>query len=187
MMGEVDKATMTEVGDFYGTIVGDSTALGKLLSKIPGLSGYMERERRRDADALLRETVSARLEQSRVQLGTIQASLSRDIVMGIQYAEPLGRVNTQLVGLASKIHDAPQGYAGFFSAVKVQAEDLARLYSFDEQMLNYSDQINSDVAALGKAVADGANIDAAIAGLSADLLEANQVFNSRQEVLNKVK
>lgn len=187
MMGDMNKGIMKEVGDLYATIVGDSSALTKLLGKIPGLSGYLERDQRREADALLRETVSARLEQARLQLGSAHQALARDITLGIQYAEPLGRANTQLVGLLSKIKDAPQGYSGFFAAVKVRAEDLARVYQFDEQMLNYSEQIAVDVAAVNKAVSDGANIDGAIAGLNADLLEANMVFNSRQEILNKVQ
>ena len=40
-----------QVNDIYDQIAGEeSTSLGDLLSKIPGLSGYMERGRRRDAE-----------------------------------------------------------------------------------------------------------------------------------------
>lgn len=182
----MDKVS-TGIQDFYTTIVGDSTGLGNLLAKLPGLSGYMERGRRREADQLLRSTIAARLEIVRLELSNVQHQLLGDIASGVEYAEDLDRADNLLMGLASKLRDAPQGYAGFFDAVKVKEEDLARLYHFDELMLNHTDQISADVAALNKAVSDGGDIRAALRDLNNDLREANQVFNSRQEVLNKVK
>jgi hypothetical protein len=90
------------------------------------------------------------------------------------------------MGLASKIKDAPQGYAGFFDAVKVKEEDLARLYEFDEVMLSHADQVTADVAALHKAVHNSGDLNEAISNLSHNLRAANEAFNSRQEVLNQV-
>ena len=107
------------VPDMYDKIEEESTSLGDLASKIPGFSGYLERGRRREADQVLRQTISSRLEESRLQLANIQQELSRDMVKAIDFAEPLGRADTRLMGLIGKIRDAPQGYAGFFDAVKV--------------------------------------------------------------------
>jgi hypothetical protein len=135
---------------------------------------------------LLRDTISGRLQQTRLDLAAVQHDLARDIILGIEYAEPIGRADNQLMGLVSKIKDAPQGYAGFFDAVKVNEEDLARLYEFDEQMLGHAEQIAADVAALHKAVHDGADINTAIATLTHNLRLANETFGSRQEVLNQV-
>lgn len=172
-----------QVPDLYDKIQGESTGLGKLLEKIPGLSGYMEKGRRREADQLLRETISARLEQSRVQLGSIQAELSRDIVKAMDHAEPLGRVDTGLRGLAGKIKDAPQGYAGFFDAVKVKEDDLARIYAFDENMLNAADEIQADIDALAKAARDNGDIGGAIRVLDGNIQEANRNWSGRDEVI----
>lgn len=178
---------MDKVTGFYEIIVGESTTLGNLLSKIPGLSGYMERGRRREADQLLRETISSRLQEVRLELSSVHHALGRDIVRGVEYAEDLGRADNQLMGLIGKIQNAPVGYAGFFDAIKVDAEDLARLYQFDAAMLNYTDQIASDTAALQKAVDSDGDIGDAIKTLNTHLREANQTFNSRQEVLNQIK
>jgi hypothetical protein len=172
-----------QVPDLYDKIQGESTGLGKLLEKIPGLSGYMEKGRRREADQLLRETISTRLEQSRVQLGSIQAELSRDIIKAMDHAEPLGRVDTGLRGLAGKIKDAPQGYAGFFDAVKVKEDDLARIYAFDENMLNAADQIQADIDALAKAVRDNGDIGGAIRVLDGNIQAANRNWAGRDEVI----
>ena len=95
------------VSDLYEKITGESTGLGKLLGKIPGLDGYMERSRRREADQLLRETISARLEDVRLQLGNVHHELSRDIIKAMDHAEPLGRADTLLMGLIGSIKDAP--------------------------------------------------------------------------------
>ncbi len=171
------------VSDLFDKIQGESSGLGKLLGKIPGLSGYMEKGRRREADQLLRDTIAARMEQARMDLGNVQAELSRDIVKAIDHAEPLGRVDTGLRGLIGKIKDAPQGYAGFFDAVKVKEDDLARIYAFDENMLNYADQIQADVDALAKAVRDDGDIAGTIRLLDGNVREANTSWGSRDEVI----
>ena len=175
-----------DISDLYTKITGEQSGLQKLLSKIPGLRGYMEKGRRREADQLLRTTVASRLEETRVQLGAVQEELSRDIVKSIDHAEPLGRVDTRLMGLIGKIKDAPQGYAGFFDAVKVKEDDLARIYAFDENMLNYADQVTVGVAALEKASRDDGDIGGAIRELDNVLREANTTFSSRDEIIQGI-
>jgi hypothetical protein len=177
---------LPEVEDYYEKITGDRSLLGKLLNMLPGLHGYMENNGRREADKLLRDTVSDRLEQSRLGLSGVQQQLGHDIVMGIEYAESVGRADTLLMGLIAKIKDAPQGYSGFFDAIRVDDEVLANLYHFDEQMLNTVDQVNADVAALSKAVSTGAGVQPAIDSLIYTLQQANAIFNSRQEILRKI-
>lgn len=176
-----------QVEGFYDKIVGDTGTLRNLLSKIPGLSGYMERGRRREADQLLRDTITGRLEQVRLDYSAVFQTVGRDIFLAMDYAERMGRADNLLMGLIGKIKDAPVGYAGFFSAIKVDAEDLARLYAFDEQMLNHTDQIAAEVDVMGKAVAGGGDLAEPLTSLTTALLNANDTFNSRQEVLNGIK
>jgi len=90
------------------------------------------------------------------------------------------------MGLIGKINDAPQGYAGFFDAVKVKEEDLARLYAFDEQMLTHTDVIEASVAALAKAVRDDGDIGGAIRELDTAVQDANNIFSERNEVLKGI-
>jgi hypothetical protein len=90
------------------------------------------------------------------------------------------------MGLIGKVRDAPQGYAGFFDAVKVKEDDLARVYAFDEAMLAYSDQVGADISAIEKAVDMDGDISGAIRSLDMTLREANTAFNSRGEILSGV-
>lgn len=175
-----------QISDLFDKIQGESTGLGNLLSKIPGLDGYMERSRRREADQLLRKTIADRLEGTRLLMGGISEELSRDIIKAIDHAEPMGRVDTRLMGLIGKVKDAPQGYAGFFDAIKVKEEDLARIYAFDENMLNLADQIAASTAVLEKAVMDDGDIAGAIRALDSEVKEANTTFDSRDEVIKGI-
>lgn len=175
-----------QISDLFDKIQGESTGLGNLLSKIPGLDGYMERSRRREADQLLRKTIADRLEGTRLQLGSVSEELSRDIIKAIDHAEPMGRADTRLMGLIGKVKDAPQGYAGFFNAIKVKEEDLARIYAFDETMLNHADQIGASTAVLEKAVMDDGDIAGAIRALDSELKEANTTFDGRDEVIKGI-
>lgn len=175
-----------QISDLFNKIQGESTGLGNLLSKIPGLDGYMERSRRREADQLLRKTIADRLESTRLQFGSISEELSRDIIKAIDHAEPMGRVDTRLMGLIGKVKDAPQGYAGFFDAIKVKEEDLARIYAFDENMLNRADQIAASTAVLEKAVMDDGDIAGAIRALDSEVKEANTTFDGRDEVIKGI-
>ncbi|MEW5989399.1 MAG: hypothetical protein AB1791_22455 [Chloroflexota bacterium] len=174
------------IPDLYQKITDESTILGKLASKIPGFSGYVERSRRREADQLLRQTIAGRLEAARLQLASVQQALSRDIIKAIDYAEPMGYTDTRLGGLAGKVSAAPQGYTGFFDAVKIKEEDLANIYAFDEQMLGYVDQIETAVAALDKAVREDGDVGGSLRSLDAASQEANVAFNGRQELLSGV-
>jgi hypothetical protein len=171
------------IPNMYDKTEDESTILGRLASQIPGFDGYIERSRRREADQILRETISGRLEDSRLQLSNVHQELGRDMVKAMDYAEPLGRADTRLMGLIGKIKDAPQGYAGFFDAVKIKEDDLAQLYAFDESMLAYCDQISADVDALENATLDKGDIESGIRTLDNTLREANSAFGSRQEIL----
>jgi hypothetical protein len=172
--------------DLYEKIESESTALGRLLAKLPGFGGYMERSRRRQADKMLRDAISARLEETRLRLANVHQELSRDIIKAIDHAEPLGRADSRLMGLVGKIKDAPQGYSGFFDATKVDAQDLARIYDFDGQMLTYAETIEAEVNALQEAVRENGAIGDQIRTLDAAVQDANATFNKRQEVLRGV-
>ena len=44
----------------YEKVSSDMDPFKKILDKIPGFSGYVERQKRRDSDKLLRETIADR-------------------------------------------------------------------------------------------------------------------------------
>ena len=66
---------MDKVTGFYEIIVGESTTLGNLLSKIPGLSGYMERGRRREAELSFRAEAQRQLTDAEFAISKLEETI----------------------------------------------------------------------------------------------------------------
>ena len=188
---------MPEKGDLLDFDMGDSAensptekikddrnAFERLLAKIPGLGSYMDNNDRREADQLLRNTLANRLEQSRLTLAGVHQTLSSDIIKAIDYAEPLGRANTQLTGLIGKMRAAPTGYSGWLDAHKIGAEELEKIYAFDDSFLDHADLIDATVNTLNKAVNNDGDITAGIVDLSTAVTNASRAFDERNELLS---
>lgn len=157
--------------------------LERLMRKIPGFSGYLDKKERRESDRELREALASKLDEVRLALGGISETLSADIVLAIDHAEPLGRVDNRLMGLIGKIKDAPSGYSSFFDANQINESDLDRVYIFDGAMLAYVDEANDQVKALLQAVDERTHIAATIRELDSVLKDANSEFASRNEII----
>ena len=171
------------IPDMFGKIGEESTMLGKIASKIPGFSGYMEKSRRRAADDLLRGGIADRLETIRLELANVQADISSDIIMGIEHATSLGSGNTLLTGLIGKLRAAPVGYAGLFDAQKIKEDDLARIYSFDESMLSYVDELVVELDAMKKGVLGKGDVGGTIREFVETLRQATNTFNARNQFI----
>ncbi len=169
--------------DAHDNIQEDLNWLEALARKIPGFKGYLNKRDRREADQMLRETLAGRFNEVRLQFGRIQETLSADIIKAIDFSEPFGRVDNRLMGLIGKIKDAPQGYAGFFDATKVDEERLNELYQFDRQMMAHGEQIALDVQALAAAVDDDGDINAALRALDKAVRAANDAFAARNDLM----
>src|SRR5258708_33031063 len=121
------------MADLYDKIKGDQGLLGKIASVIPGFSGYMNRETRRDADKLLRETVANRYGEQLSRISDLQVQLVSN--GGIDWVDDLQDAATRLRRFIDMVRTAAYGYGGLFTAVQVKEEDLAKLYQFDAALL----------------------------------------------------
>ena len=88
------------------------------------------------------------------------------------------------MGLIGKIKDAPQGYAGFFDAVKVDQEKLEALYKFDYSMMGHGEEIAVNVQTLADAVENDGDIKQSIKALDKSIKAANEAFASRNEIIS---
>lgn len=103
--------------------------LEKLMNAIPGFKGYRDKELRRDADKLLRESLAARLDEGKKSLNDLAQAATRggslDVINDVETARK------RLDKVANRIRYADRGYAGLFAAVKVQEDKLEQAYQFD--------------------------------------------------------
>ncbi|HNF95511.1 MAG TPA: hypothetical protein PLQ75_12725, partial [Anaerolineales bacterium] len=63
------------MSDFFEKVSSQVDPFKKLVSFIPGFSGYIERQNRRDADKLLRETVARRFEEQWTRASSLQVDM----------------------------------------------------------------------------------------------------------------
>ncbi len=165
---------------FYDKIVSDMDPFKKILSYIPGFKGYVERQNRRDADKVLRDTVADRFEE---QWGRVSA-LQRDFISQgqIEYVDDLEAAAIKLRTFTDRIRRATRGFGGLFDAVKINQDELARLYEYDAAMLSLSDEVSRGVdniqAAMGT---DG--VQAAIRNLVNIAQRCIDIFDRREEVM----
>ncbi len=171
------------IDDLKEKAASDQNIFERLMEKIPGFNGYLERGVRRETDRILRAAIAKRLDGLRLSLADVHQELSRDIIKAMDYAEPLGEVDTRLMGLVGKIQAAQEGYSGFFDAVKVTDEVLERIYAFDEGMMEHVDAISAGIDSLNGAVTDDGDIAGNISSLNSAVKEANRVFDTRNEML----
>ncbi len=163
----------------FGKIASEMDPFKKILSYIPGFKGYVERQNRRDADKLLRETIAERFEQ---QWGRISA-LQREFISSgdIAYVDDLEAAAIKLRTFADRVRRATRGYSGLFDAVKINEQELAQLYAYDATMLSLADEVGRAVDNVEASVG-GDGLPAALRNLRNVSQQCIDVFDRREEV-----
>lgn len=168
------------MSDLYDRITDDQDIIRKLLSKIPGFSGYVERENRRAADKLIRDTVADRFEELWKRISSIQTDLISS--GGLEYIDDMERAAIKIRQFIDRIRHASYGYSPFFNATKVNEEELARVYEFDLALLENADVVARAIDNVETSVGtDG--LPASIRHLTSLSQETIDMFNRRSEVL----
>jgi hypothetical protein len=110
------------------------TALETLVGWIPGFHGYLEKEYRRDSDALQRKWLADRLQRSKRAIDAIALRLAD---AGQLPLLPLcDRLRASVDHLIARIRGAWEGYTGVFDLVKVDTTLLDKLYDHDVGLMH---------------------------------------------------
>jgi hypothetical protein len=167
--------------DLYEQIKGDRGRIESFLGKIPGYKGYKEKEMRREADKLLRDTLARRLQEQWRRLPDVQKQLLSSAQ--IQWLDDIEGATMKLQLFIDRLKTATYGYAGFFDAVRVKEDELDQLYNFDLALGDQVDEITAAVDALSSAAMSKEGIGEAIARLNSAAVMANETFGRRQDVI----
>ncbi len=170
------------MNDFFGKITNNQDAIKRLAAQIPGFSGYIERQNRRAADKLLRETVADRYEALWQRLSRLQTEL---IGAGkIEIIDEVEKAALALRTFADKIRRASYGYSGFFDAVKINEAELAQIYAFDAAFLQIAEEISRAIDNIEASLDDPTGLRAAIRNVVTQAREALATFERRYEIIN---
>lgn len=170
--------------DLYNKIVGERGSLENLLSKMPGFRGYMDMSARREADRQIRDHVAAQYESQLVRFGNVESVMVRE--GGLLFMDRTKSIRTKLENLRRRIASDTPGYSGFFAANKIGADDLQRVYAFDESMLRYADEIALKIDGLQTAASANDGLSEALTQLDNSIQEAHQAYDLRDTVLTGI-
>ena len=172
-MGELED-------DLYAKVTEDLDPFKKILSKVPGFGGYVERQSRRDADKLLRDTLAKRFYELEQRVSSLQREFIRQ--GEISYVDDLEAAAIKLRTFVDRVRSAARGYSGLFDAVKINEAELARLYQYDAAMLDLEDEVSRAIDHVAASVGtDG--LSAAIRNLEGVARRCVEVFDRREEVV----
>lgn len=167
--------------DFFQKITTMQDPFKKLASNIPGFSGYVERQTRRDADKVLRDTVARRFEEQWRRTSQLQADMAGNGM--IAYVDDMEKAAIQMRTFIDRISMAPRGYSGLFDAVKINETELQAIYQFDAAFFDLADQVAHAIDNVEASMGDEAALPAAIRNLTSLARLAVETYNKRSEVI----
>jgi hypothetical protein len=168
------------MSDLFDRVTSQQDVFKKLLTKIPGFAGYVERLNRRSSDKLLRETIANRFEEQWQHLSSVQ----RDMIGqgDLAHVDDMEAASLKLRQFIDRVRLASYGYSGFFDAIKVNQDELTQLYQYDLTLVELVDQVSNAIdnveASLGT---DG--LPAAIRNLTSMTGQCVETFDKRSEVV----
>jgi len=171
--------------DMRDRIVGDKpdSFLHKIAGIVPGYHGYVDRERRRDADKLLRMQLARQFSAQRDRLNRVQQTLLRQNRMGeIAEVDRLGGVLQRFI---DRLSTATYGYTGLFDPIKVEAQDLDQLYAFDMALASGVDQVSSTIDTIEGT--DSKEASTSVTRLATILDDLNDRLNQRNDFFTSGK
>lgn len=166
---------------FFEKVTSQQDPFKKVMSFIPGFNGYIDRQNRRDADKLLRDTVARRFEEQWKRTSQLQSDMVSSGM--IQYVDDMEKAAIQLRTFIDKITTAPRGYAGMFDAVKINEKELEAIYQFDAAFFDLADQVGRALDNVEASLADETALPAAIRNVTSLARLAVETYNRRSEAV----
>jgi len=167
--------------DVYERVESERNALEKVIDFIPGWSGYQKRQKRREADRLLRQNLAQKLQEQRRRLDAAQKKL---IASGrLDLIDDLESAVTQLKTFTDRIRFASYGYAGLFDAVKIEESELKQMYDFDAALVEYAERLDTANDHLRTAISEGEGLERTVDIIQEIVSEANATFDQREHLI----
>lgn len=171
------------MSDIFDRVTDEQDFFTKILSKIPGFKGYLERANRRESDKLLRVSIADAFETVYQRISGLQ----RDLISqgGLAFVDDLEAAALKLRQFIDRVRTASYGYAGIFDAIKIKQDELEQVYKYDSALLELVDVVQSAVDNVEASIGtDG--LDAAIRNLTGVSQQCVDAYNKRTEVMKGI-
>ena len=134
---------MSENKDVYAQSKSQMRLSERIVAALPGFRGYKEKELRRESDKLVRNNLTLKLTKDKDSVKSISQKVADKRYMDV--LTDVDRLTAKMDRITEKVNHASYGYAGFYDIVKIKEENLDRMITFDNQLL---DEVNALTAAI---------------------------------------
>jgi hypothetical protein len=165
----------------------DRGMIKRLQLLVPGYRSYREGEDIREADSLLRLQVADKIKNARATVeNTRQALVQSNQFTALNDLAPL---IADLWKLEGEIRHAEQGYTGISPAVRINPQQIDRLYEYDFGFAQAGDQLSQTVSSL-PSLASGPSASqtgAVIATARGQVNQLDQAFKARIQAIEGIR
>jgi len=174
---------MSENKDVYAQAKSQMRLSERIAAALPGFRGYKEKELRRESDKLVRNNLYLKLSKDKDNIRSISQKIADKRYLDV--LTDIDRLTAKIDRITEKVNHASYGYAGFFDIVKIKEENLDRMITFDNQLLDTANTLTVDIDAFKAQLLSGdySNLKDRIQSV-ADKIEAfEDTFDKRKEVI----
>jgi zinc-ribbon domain len=160
--------------------------LKRLQLLIPGYRGYRQGEDLRAADNLLRIQTADKIRNARATVENVRTTLTNSG----QFASltDLAPVLSDLQRLEGEIRAAEQGYTGISPSVRINPQQLDRLYEYDYGFVVAADDVDRSIAELPAAApAGGPPVAAILARVRGQISQLENAWKARLQAIEGIR
>lgn len=154
--------------------------LSRIRTSLAGFVGYADRDQRREADLLLRDSIASTYEAQWSRISEIQRELIAS--KRLELVDDLEAGAIKLRAFIDRIRHASYGYAGFFDHVHIDSKELAEIYNYDLALLQNADELGRAIDNVEASLGSEGEA-AAIRHLTTLCQDAVDAFDRRNDVI----
>jgi hypothetical protein len=170
--------------DLKARLQAQENVVERLARKIPGFGGYLDREKSRDADKLLRDFLAKSISAEKGRL----ENLGRDLIKKgqLEWIGETDRLGKVIDKITDKIRHASYGYTGFFDAVKINEAELSRIYEHDASLVSLVSTLGEAITALEAAVESNGELKERVRAVESQIKNLETHLTERDKILSGV-
>ncbi len=154
----------------------------RILESVPGFKGYLQKERSRESDQLERAYISRKLLEQIDDVRSIARQLTQE--GRLELLDELDRVEKRIRRVADRIKHADYGYSGFFDTIKVEDEELDKLYKFDVATLEAAENIAEGLKQLSDVLSEPEKLEKRIKNLQSEIRKLDENWSDRENLIS---
>lgn len=169
----------------YDKIISQRGAMERIVARIPGFKGYLDKQARRTADQMLRQYLAAQLQDKVNEFARAEKKLLDKT--GLQFMSKTRDIKGVMQTFQDRVETAAPKYDGMWAQIKIDSEDLERIYAFDEALVRYVDSFGDLVSKFAASIDEGGDaIEQALDAIYGEATEANEAFKLRDDVITNI-